>query len=112
MEWDDGRSLFRGPVAQQQADLDRQDRQADQQQAKRDPHGLLDWSLCERIAPGQGCDQQHAERIWGSLSMLNQVFRFKDFERAFGEEKGLERGRDFWQQADYITQAIRDLRGL
>ena len=43
--------------------------------------------------------------------MLTRLFKFKDFE-VFGEERGLKRGQDFWQAADYIMQAIKELSRL
>lgn len=45
--------------------------------------------------------------LWNQLPMLTSLFRFRDFDH-FGEQGGV-RGRDFWNAADMITAALRDL---
>lgn len=49
-------------------------------------------------------------RLWEQLPMLTSIFHFRDFEH-FGHE-GKERGLDFWNSADFITAAIRELGRL
>jgi hypothetical protein len=56
-------------------------------------------------------EDQVAETVWNQLPMLTRLFKFRDFE-VFGEERGHQRGQDFWQAADYITQAIKELSRL
>lgn len=67
------------------------------------------------LAGPRGIDIPTDERgamnlLWEQLPMLTSIFRFRDFEH-FGEEKE-HRGRDFWNSADFITTAIRELGRL
>ena len=45
--------------------------------------------------------------LWEQLPMLTSIFHFRDFDY-FGDQ-GKDRGQDFWNSADVITTAIRDL---
>lgn len=50
------------------------------------------------------------ELLWEQLPMLTSIFRLRDFE-CFGEERE-DRGRHFWNSADLVTAAIRELGRL
>ena len=48
--------------------------------------------------------------LWDQLPMLHNIFQFRDFKH-FGEDGDNRRG-DFWNSADFITAAIRELGNL
>jgi hypothetical protein len=54
--------------------------------------------------------ESEAMVVWERLPMLTSIFRFRDFE-CFGDQ-GKQRGREFWDGADFITASIRELGSI
>ncbi len=65
--------------------------------------------LVQPVARGPSDDDRRVmSRRWDRLPMLTKLFY-----RAHGEdERGVELARQFWQGADFVTAAIKELRNL